>query len=512
MADRNKIIYLWDDPPFRKIFDPELNPEINPRVIKCTDNETQINYKTSNGTISSTTPYYLTRRKGFSHQNTKFNPEYDYCIDDPLFVEWYRPHAALNHDVNINILRTSDRETLLRYSENGEMFEITPFHIIRCLHVSASLKKTRNCRSDNFEMKDRLKCWLKNYSDLNSDIDPDKLEFSDCKTKLYYRPRGSDRIYSITPNGLFKKKDWYAPPQERNVYFAKDVPGFLEWFELYKDLNPDVDITSLTANSNISLYYRSNEKNIKSIKVYVLCARKDIFFQPRAPVHCSEDPNFMEWFEEYRWLNPNIDVSILTVNCATQLTYMINGKRKYITPYTLYRRKDILSQVKCSIRGDPLFWMYCIEEDRKTVDSYSKTNNKAIFKMRCPDGHEFVQSPERFYHYVNSGRDPCPYCDRRVGVIEGVNDAASIDPEIKIFYSDKNEKPLNKVSAYNGYENLLFKCPYCGYEFAKRMKNIIGKHPKCPKCKDKGPDVPQSKEYMPEGIPYLLVQDDPKSK
>ena len=504
MADRNKIIYLWDDPPFRKIFDPELNPEIDPRAVKCADKNIQIRVKALDGSIFTTTPYYLTRRKGFSRSRIKHKSDNEYCIDDPFFVEWYRPFAVLNPGIDINTLRTSDQKTLIKYEENGEAFEITPYYIINCLHVNVSLRKPHNRARGNSKLRD----WLKEYSDLNPGIDPDKVTMSDYKTKLFYKPRGSDRIYSITPNGLFKKKDWYAPPQERNVYFAKDVPGFLEWFELYKDLNPDVDITSLTANSNSSLYYRSNEKNIKSIKVYALCARKDIFFQPRAPVHCSEDPNFMEWYEEYRWLNPNIDVSILTVNCATQLTYMINGKRKYITPYTLYRRKDILSQVKYSIRGDPLFWMYCIEEDRKTVDSYSKTNYKAIFKMRCPDGHEFVQSPERFYHYVNSGRDPCPYCDQRVGVIEGVNDAASIDPEIKIFYSDKNEKPLNKVSAYNGYENLLFKCPYCGHEFPKRMKNIAGKHPKCPKCKDKGLDVPQNTDYMPEGIPFLVMQDD----
>ena len=68
------------------------------------------------------------------------------------------------------------------------------------------------------------------------------------------------------------------------------------------------------------------------------------------------------------------------------------------------------------------------------------------------------------------------------------------------------------VSAYNGHDDFIFECPYCGFEFTKRMKNIVGKNPKCPKCKDEVTDTPQDKEYMPEGIPYLVGQDTQRPK
>lgn len=508
MADRNKIVYLWDDPPFRKIFDPDLNPGIDPRMIKCTDKNTQIKYETLDGSIYTITPYSLTRRKGFSHSQ-KYQGEYEYCKDDFLFMEWYKPFAVLNPDVDINALRTSDQETLLRYSEGGEMFDITPYHIISFLHVNFSLRKPRICAHDNQKLKD----WLKEYSDLNPGIDPDKVTMSDYKTKLFYRPRGSDKIFSITPNGLSRKKDWYAPPANSGAVLAKDIPGFLEWLELNKDLNPDIDIASLTVGSNTRLNYRSRDGTIRSVSVICLCMRKDIFFQPSTPVHCSEDPNFMEWYEEYRWLNPDIDISTLTVTRTVKLVYLFNGEQKEITTFDLFRRKDMLSQIRSTIRGSPLFWTYCIEEDCRTVNSYSKTYNKILFKMRCPEGHEYNQSPERFYHYANLGRDPCPYCDERVRLIEGVNDAYSVDPEIKLYYSEDNKKPVHMVGAYNAKSDFKFECPYCGHKFTKRMRNIIGKHPKCPKCKDKGSDIPQNTEdYMPEGIPFLVIQDDLRPK
>ena len=509
MADKNKIIYLWDDPPFRGVFDPELNPGIDPRTVKCADKNTQIRVKALDGSIFTTTPNYLTRRKGFSRSRIKHKSDNEYCIDDPFFVEWYRPFAVLNPGIDINTLRTSDQKTLIKYEENGEAFEITPYYIINCLHVNVSLGKPHNRARGNSKLRD----WLETFSDLNPGIDPDKIKFSDNKTKLYYRPRDSIEICSITPKGLSQKEDWYAPQRNREVVLAKDVPGFLEWFELYKDLNPDVDIASLTAASNIRLYYFSRDGTILGVNVYSLCVRKDIFFRPQIRVPCSEVPGFTEWFETYRWLNPDIDLASLTTSTATvKLVYIFNGERKEVSPFFLCRRVDLLAQIKRTICGDPLFWTYCIEEDRRIVDTYVKKNGKIYLKMRCPEGHEYTQTPETFYYNANHGRDPCPICDRRMKVIEGVNDAASVDPEIKLFYSEDNDRPVHMVGAFNGHSDFKFKCPYCGHEFTKRMKNIAGKHPKCPKCKDKGLDVPQNTDYMPEGIPYLLVQDDPKSK
>lgn len=508
MADRYKIIYLWEDPPFRELFDPDLNPGIDPRTVKCTDKNIQIRYKALDGSISSITPYDISHRKGFSRSWSKYQSEHEYCIDDPLFMEWYTPFSALNPDVDISTLRTDDNNKLINYKDNGEAFQITPYHIIRCLHVDTSRAKRKECRYGDSE----LKKWLKDFADLNPGIDPDKLTFSDKKTKLYYRPRDSSEICCITPNGLLRKKDWYAPPGGKNTALAKDTPGFIEWFALYKDLNPGVDITTITANSSIRLHYLSQEGAVHSVKVRALCRRKNVFFQPSPPVLCSEDPQFIAWFEEYRWLNPDIDISTLILTTTVKLAYLYEGKRKEITVNRLFHRKDILYQIRLTIHGDPLFWSFCIEEDHRVVDSYRRSNLRVHFKMRCPEGHEYLQTPRQFYHYADLGRSPCPYCDGRERVTEGVNDAASVDPEIKLFYSKDNSKPVHMVSAYNGSSDFKFECPYCGHKFEKRMKNIVGKNPKCPKCKDKGADVPKDKDYMPTGIPFLMIQEDLEPK
>ena len=507
MADKNRIIYLWDDPPFRSAFDPELNPGIDPKTLKCTDNHTQIRLNAPDGSICAVTPNNLSRRKGYSHCQTHYISEHEYCKDDPLFMRWFEPFTALNPDVDIGTIRTDDTVTIVHYIENGERFGNTPYTLVSWLYMEDKWHSERK----QFDFHSRLTKWVHEFADLNPGIDPEKLTTSDNKTRLYYRPRGSTGICSITPKELYYRKDWYAP-RKRVLGLARDHPGFMELFNLNKDRNPNIDVSTLKVNSHKQLFYRTRDGTVCSISVENLCRRKNIMCRRKTRVRCIDVPGFSEWIKTYRWLNPDIDCASLMVSKKIRLVYILNGKTKEISSYKLCCRKDLLSQIKRIIRGDPLFWTYCIEQDRRMVDSYVKSHQKAYFKMRCPEGHEYTQTPSRFYHYADQGRDPCPYCDGRVQLVPGLNDAVTIDPEIKLFYSEDNDRPAHMVGAYNGKSDFKFKCPYCGHEFAKRMKNIIGKHPKCPKCKDKGFNVPQDKDYMPEGIPFLVIQDDLRPK
>ena len=572
MADKNKIIYLWDDPPFRKMFEPELNPGIDPKKVKAKDCVTKIRYRKEDGQIIEVTPYNLVRRKGFARYREELKCECELCKDVPRFVEWFEVYGSFNPSINLESLKTSDRKTRLYYKAGDKILSITPHKLLARKNIFChGRSESRYCESDphfmewftqnadlnpefdpkhisitsSYKIKYRAnnnsikeitvqslfrkngkfhlptqynnRCWddpkFRAWFDpeLNPNVDPLKLMYTDPKTRLYYRSTDSHKICSIGLRGLKEKKDWNTSP--KRTYFAVAVPGFREWFEKYRGLNPDIDLSSLSRFDITPLFYRSSGGDVLSIQTCILCQRLITDSEEETVGPCIDVPGFSEWFEAYRNYNTDIDPTVLMSDMKTVcLTYFYNGHLHKLTPYALCRSKSLLSRPYKTIRGDPLFWCYCVEEDREKVNSYNRNNTSEQFKMRCPKGHEYVQSAERFFYNTDNGREPCPFCDGRAQLVPGVNDAVTIDPEIKLFYSEDNDRPVYMVGAFNGHSDFKFKCPYCGHEFTKRMKNIVGKHPKCPKCKDKGPDVPQDRDYIPEGIPYLVGQDNLRPK
>ena len=582
MADKKRVIYMWDDPPFRKWFDPELNPRVDPKKLKASDRITKLKYHKKNGQIGTVTPFNLSHRKGFYRYKEALKSEYEFCKDDPRFIEWFRAFGHLNPHIDLKTLKTNDRKTMLYYLYNDKVLTITPFRLFRRKDIFAHRpSEYKYCGDDPAFMK-----WFDEHVDLNPSFDPYSvsitslnkikyhikhgfvdeitvqslfnkdgefsppvrskhkelcwndpkfrawldlelnphvnlrtLSYHDCRTKLYYRSIDSQEICSITPRGLKEKMNWDESPRSHKKILATSVPGFNEWFERYKAFNPNVDLSTLSKYDSTPLYYPDRNGYIHAIRTRNLCARNNIFFEkipsmPSIPsIPCIDVLGFVEWFEEYRRYNAHIDPSALMSDMTNiMLTYLFNGKFYELTPKKLCSRKDLLAQLRLTICRDPVFWLYCIEKDQETVNSYTRGNNDKHLSMRCPEGHEYVQSPKCFYYYINRGRNPCPWCDNRAKVVPGVNDAVTVDPEIKLFYSKKNTKPAYMVGAYNGHDDYKFDCPYCGFEFTKRMKNIVGKYPKCPKCKDKGTDIPQDNEYMPEGIPYLVGMDTQRPK
>ena len=77
------------------------------------------------------------------------------------------------------------------------------------------------------------------------------------------------------------------------------------------------------------------------------------------------------------------------------------------------------------------------------------------------------------------GDDSCPVCNER-RVESGVNDLATIYPELVDLYSEGNEKPANQILAT--YKTpILWKCPDCHGEYKATIEKVVsGKE--CPYC------------------------------
>ena len=474
-----------------------LNRDVDLSTLKTNDNVTKIKYL-YDGKEYTITPLNLLKRKNI---NAKPQAPRRYCADDKAFMQWFDKNADLNPDFDPKKVSVNTHCHIKYHTDGGPISTALVSALFRPGKFSAPRNKPRKCWDDP-----DFRSWFETNRELNPDIDPTSLSFCDCKTRLYYHPRDSLEVYSISPSGLYVKKDRYARPYSHGGKRAITVPGFKEWFERYKELNPGVDLDSLFEQGNDRLKYLTGDGQIATVSVRELCST----LEPEKLRLCMDDPDFREWIDEYAWLNSDVDISSLTtLTQRTNLKYLHNGKIRLTNPYMLFQRKDLLSQLGATIRDDPLFWDYCVETEKKLVGSYSKNNNSRKFKMLCSNGHSFEQTPRIFYKYANQGRDPCPFCDGRAKTIPGVNDAATADPELVLFYSKDNEKMLNTISPLDGHDNYKMECPYCGHKFTRTMKNIAGKHPKCPNCKDNGAGMEKKEiNYMPEGIPFLIPEDE----
>ena len=165
------------------------------------------------------------------------------------------------------------------------------------------------------------------------------------------------------------------------------------------------------------------------------------------------------------------------------------------------RKKKV--PIKNQVGEDPFFWSHCAETDPDIIESLKRASKDALkvyFDLYCDKGHRFRTSVSRFY--TKCLDEACPYCDGRK-VIPGVTDAETVDPDLALFYSDANPKPLSTISPYSG-KRYLWECPYCGHAFTKVIKNMSGKTPKCPVCKDLGGTQQHIRPY-PGWTTYLSL-------
>ena len=79
----------------------------------------------------------------------------------------------------------------------------------------------------------------------------------------------------------------------------------------------NIDLSTLSKNSDVPLYYPSQDGTIRSIQTKYLCKRLNIYFEKKPPIPCIDVPGFIEWIEAYRSFNRDVDVSTLMSDMTT---------------------------------------------------------------------------------------------------------------------------------------------------------------------------------------------------
>lgn len=79
------------------------------------------------------------------------------------------------------------------------------------------------------------------------------------------------------------------------------------------------------------------------------------------------------------------------------------------------------------------------------------------------------------------GDDSCPYC-KNIRVLEGLNDFATIHPELLDEYSANNEIPADEI-LFNRVQRVLWQCPDCGGEYIYPLNQRKLGDDSCPFCR-----------------------------
>ena len=345
--------------------------------------------------------------------------------------------------------------------------------------------------------------------ELNPDIDFSKLTTGSSRYIRYIDDSGNEQCRQ--PYNM----DWAGSPysqKKRHYGLVKDVPGFEE--HRLQELNPDIDFSKLTTGSGRYIRYIDDSGKEQCREVRHMNWGGNPFAYELERLGLVRD---VPGFEEHRLqeLNPDIDFSKLTTGSDTSIRFIddrgnercrrVAGMDWGGSPFACKKTPISLSESEM-VGEDLYFWAHCAETDdavKENLKRTGKANKREYCNFVCDHGHHFRTNIKRFYDLPLE--EACHYCSGSK-VIPGLTDAASVDPDLALFYSPSNPKPLRTISPYNN-KSYIWKCPHCGYSFPKVISNMTGKSPKCPRCKDTG-HVHMRSKFGDDFLPYLsLIRD-----
>lgn len=174
--------------------------------------------------------------------------------------------------------------------------------------------------------KDFMKLFEENQ-DLNPDLDPLSLTYASSK-QLRYRDKNGG-ISSARISAIMQRKIIDNSPARNHCKLVKDTPAFLLFLLKNKDLNPDLDINTLTSGSMRILAFRDLSGNISHGPVRELFARLKSDIAPlEAPYPytpkralAKDDPAFLKLYLDNRDLNPDLDINTVTMGSNQIIKY-----------------------------------------------------------------------------------------------------------------------------------------------------------------------------------------------
>lgn len=528
-------ILLWDySEEFRNWFDQELNPDIDPRVIGINDS-TKIKYRRSSGMIDSVcanTIYKKIKKYGHIVESAKGNFQ---CIMDlPIFKDWF--NQELNSNIDPYSISISAEWPHIQYVRvDGSEAEISPRRFVEIIKKNGKFiepKKTAKVHDNAFMEKfDTV---------LNEHVDFETLKRNDDSTKLRFIAQNG-RIRIITAKGYYanvrKNQGKYVDNSSKNIRYAIEDPYFRSFFK--QELNCDVDLSEIVrSDEKTVLHYLKNDGTIGNIKPKTffknIKRNNGIFIETNrenmAPKALAiDDPVFKKWFNEE--LNPEIDVKTLSRSANVAIRYYDSEGEIYsIRLVTFFRIIERNNGIFVEPKTKTLNEKTSLHGRKKKIaienslfkEMFDTDLNVGVnlWKISCCDAYTKLKyylsaddivtiTPKSFFENVK--RNNGVFVPRITGrkVVSGKTDAATKDPEIELFWDwKKNLKKPTEISPNSGC-GFYFICPYCGYEFTKRMKNIAGKSPKCPQCHDEFKKGERATE-MPSNVAFLLRSLAPK--
>ena len=442
----------------------------------------------------------------------------------------------LNRELNISELYAFDYKTKIKIMTNDNIIiERTVDSICRNL-IKNNGKYILDTRQK--ELAKNIPGFMDIFDPIiNKGINLEQLWQGDSRTKINIKLENGSiitrQVCSIC-NNLNKNNGIFIPALSRTPAekYAMDVKGFIEIFN--QELNPNIDINQLLYTDNSTILIAADNRVFERT-VYSICRNLDHnngIFKPRLNCYTGKKkyakdiPGFTELFNPK--LNKDIDLETLSKNDKGTMKIDVDGKK------IIERR--ISTVCKNLIRNNGIY-----KDNRRNNGIYKDNRNKSlkrrtILKVRekyAKDVPGFMElfdkslnqdididtltsnSTKKIYFYNKEGTvisrivvNLCRNLSKNKGhfverpkVIQGVNDAETLDPELALFWGN-NKKKANEISPYTGHQ-YNFLCPYCGYEFRKAIKNVAMKNPKCPQCHDTGFEN-KNTNNMPSNVAFLL--------
>lgn len=456
-------------------------------------------------------------------------PRGKFIKDVPEFMEWFDP--ILNPDLDISTLHVGDHKNRIFYMrKDGEIGSTTASTFLRNLkehgtyieprvNISYPLPPRKLAMEESVFLE-----WFD--TTLNPNIDLSKLYCSDDKITILYK-RKDDKIGTMTAKSFFRnvKRNNGCFVEARTLvshktFFAIDDPTFRNWYN--PEINSDIDIEKVSKwNTKQKVKYVGSDNKIYDIHVnaffYNINRNDGIFVEPnhsgnnsnrkkslkkiyKTPWKC---PIFRDWFNQE--LNPEIDPIQLTFSSKMEIRYIVNKyTHSFMTVEQFFRNVNkhngVFRPRKDNIILKKIFMEWFDPELNPTIDPFliKMADRNVRLKYKDFSGNTCEISINGFFCNARKHGKFMP----PVKVIDDFNNAATLDPELLLFWDEKrNKKDPSEISPNTSHE-YYFICPYCGYEFTKQIKNIAGKSPKCPQCHD---EKKQKKiKGRPSDVAFLL--------
>lgn len=456
---------------FMKYWDKAINPNVDLETL-TTGSETEILYKDMYGFIKKSVVRRLCCKKEESI-NTKF-----LAMNNSVFMSYWDP--KLNPNVKLETLKTNSNHGVRIVDEYG---------ILRTIRISSLCRRkiTKQQKSERLKLVKDIPEIMELYiPELNTDVNLSHLT-----------------VYSNTTITI---KDKYGKIRKENIMklwasikgrkLAIKYPNFIKVWN--KNLNPNINIETITANSTEYINLIENGKIVKKT-VKSICNNQGIKNKDNLAIN---NEMFNKWVNKEDNLDINLDILPCTshkcVNIRNEFGDLHKVAVREICKYktTLDERKDKLIYAKNN-EIFMSFWNSNLNPDVDLEQLLAQSHNN----IKIYDQFNNIKSVEVrtiCTKYINKRND---LVDEQLKL---KNTILQYDSDF-FEYLDENEYKISYCN--NSNKKIKFACPCCGYKWSAKIKTVAFRNPKCPICKDQG-IYENEIEYKPSQVYFRGLTED----